>query len=172
VGNAHSRRVRTYTGSAQGTFTITFLQPVSDRLINVSTRGFVGPGGQLLIGGFVVSGTSSETVLLSGVGPALAAFGVTGSLSSPQLALFDNSGKAIATNTGWGNLPVLGNSTVQASIQQATSANFTAVDAFGLPTGSADCAMIAVLPPGAYTVQVSGVGSTTGIGLVEAYELP
>ncbi len=49
-----------YTGSAQGTFTITFLQPVSDRLINISTRGFVGTGSQTLIGGFVVSGPSTE----------------------------------------------------------------------------------------------------------------
>jgi len=167
-----------YTGSAQGTFTITYLQPVSgaivpaDRLINVSTRGFVGTGGQSLIGGFVVSGTSTETVLIRGDGPALAGFGVSGSLISPQLILFDSSGIAIATNTGWGNPSAIGASTVQATIQAATPFDFSSVGAFALTSGSADCAMVAVLPPGAYTVQVSGVGNTTGIGLVEAYEIP
>jgi hypothetical protein len=83
-----------------------------------------------------------------------------------------SSGKAIATNTGWENTSVSGPSTVPASIQPATSFDFDEVGAFDLASGSADCAMVAMLPPGAYTVQVSGVGNTTGIGLVEAYELP
>jgi hypothetical protein len=144
----------------------------SPQLINVSTRGFVGTGAQVIIGGFVVSSAANETVLIRGVGPALAALGVTGSLATPQLMLSDSSGRTIATNTGWGNSSVLGSSPVQATIQTATSANFAAGGAFALTTGSADSAMVAVLPPGSYTAEVSGVGSATGIALVEVYQLP
>ncbi len=157
--------------SAPATLTISGSSALA-RLINVSTRGYVGIGGQTLIGGFVVSGAASETMLLRGDGPTLAAFGVSGSLASPQLVLFDSAGKVIATNTGWGNSPVDGPSTVHATIRQATSVDFAAVGAFGLSSGSADCAMVATLPPGNYTIQVAGVGNTTGIGLVEAYEDP
>jgi hypothetical protein len=141
-------------------------------LINVSTRGFVGTGGQILIGGFVVSGNTPETVVIRGVGPALSQFGVTGSLATPQLTLLDSAGKTIASNIGWGNASGLGSSTVQATIQTATAANFASVGAFALPAGSADSAMVAVLPPGAYTAEVSGLGGTTGVSLVEVYQLP
>lgn len=167
-----------YTGSAQGTFQVTYLIPQSapssnpDRLLNVATRGYVGTGSQTLIGGFVVSGPAYETVLIRGVGPALAALGVSGSLLSPQLTLFDSSGIVIATDTGWGNAPIQGPSTVPTNVQQATAMTFGEVGAFALPAGSADCAMVAILPPGNYTMQVSGLSNSNGIGLVEAYELP
>lgn len=146
--------------------------PAPDRLINVSTRGFVGTGSEVLIGGFVVTGTTTEKVLIRGDGPTLAQFGVAGSLAAPQLTLVDSTGKTIATNTVWGNPSVLSASTVQASIQTATAANFATAGAFALPAGSADSAMVAVLPPGSYTAEVTGVGNTTGVALVEVYELP
>src|ERR1022692_3949918 len=144
----------------------------SDLLINISTRGYVGTGSETLIGGFVVSGTATETVLLRGVGPTLGAFGVTGYLVTPQLTLFDNAGNAVATNIGWGNASVAGSSTLVANIQKATSGNFSTVGAFSLPSGSADSAMVVTLPSGSYTLQVTGTSNSTGIGLLEAYEMP
>jgi subtilase family serine protease len=144
----------------------------SSHLINISARAYVGTGSQVLVAGFVITGTTPETVLIRGVGPTEAQYGVAGSLAAPQLALYDSSGAIIATNAGWGNGPVAGPSTVSAGLQPATSAVFSSVYAFGLASGSADCAMVVTLPPGSYTAQVSGVGSTTGIALIEVYNLP
>jgi hypothetical protein len=144
----------------------------STRFINLSARSEAGTGSQTLIAGFAISGTGTETVLVRGDGPALSAFGVTGVLSTPMLTLFDSSGNAIATNTGWGNTSTKGASSVQASTAKATSAVFTEVGAFQLPANSADCALVASLPPGTYTAQVAGVNNTTGVALVEIYEVP
>ena len=141
-------------------------------LINLSARAYVGTGPQVLIAGFVIKGTSSATVLIRGVGPALEPFNVSGALASPELVLFDASSTAVATNVAWGTQPTLGGSSVPAVVQPATSAVFGQVSAFALPEGSADCAMVATLPPGAYTAQVSGAGGTTGVALVEVYLLP
>jgi Immunoglobulin domain/NHL repeat len=146
-----------------------------ERLTNISARASVGSGGNILIGGFSIAGSTPETVLIRGVGPGLTAtFGLTGVLATPQLALYDGASTplVIATNTGWGNAPVTGNSAVQAGVLAASAAVMTQVGAFSLASGSADCAMVATLPPGSYTVQLSGVASTTGIGLVEIYEVP
>jgi hypothetical protein len=87
------------------------------------------------------------------------------------LTLFDSSGAAIATDTGWGNASTKGTSSTQATIAKATAATFTSVGAFALPAGSADCALVATLPAGAYTAGVSGVNNTTGVALVEVYEI-
>jgi len=148
------------------------------RLVNISARADVGVGANILIGGFVIAGTTPETVLIRAVGPGLSAV-LSGTLSVPQLNLFDGgnlSGESapeiIATNIGWGSNPTLGVSPVQAGIQPATATEMTSVGASPLTAGSADCAMIATLPPGDYTAEVSGVGSTTGIALVEIYEFP
>ena len=78
----------------------------------------------------------------------------------------------IATNTGWGNASVTGPTTVAVGIQPATAAIFTKVGAFALTAGSADSAMVATLPLGAYTAIISGVGSTTGVALAEVYVVP
>ncbi|HKM56637.1 MAG TPA: immunoglobulin domain-containing protein [Isosphaeraceae bacterium] len=142
------------------------------RFINLSARSEAGTASQTLIAGFAISGTGTETVLIRGDGPALSVFGVTGVLAAPMLTLFDGSGKAIATNTGWGNASTKGASSLQASTAKATSAVFTEVGAFKLPANSADCAIVASLPAGAYTAQVTGVNNTTGVALVEIYEVP
>jgi hypothetical protein len=149
-------------------FSVTATNP---HLVNISTRGFVGTGPQIVIGGFVVAGSNPETVLLRGIGPALAQFGVTGTLTTPQLTLFDSTGAVIASNIGWSNSIVTGPSSVNATARMATVTDFSQAGAFHFPAGTADCAMVAVLPPGIYTAQLTGTGSTTGIGLVEAYEL-
>jgi len=129
------------------------------RLINLSARANVGTGTSVLTGGFIISGTTSESVLLRGIGPTLASFGITGFLAKPVLTLYNSAGTVIATNSAWGG-------------SAALSAVFTAVNAFALPAASSDDAVVTTLAPGSYTVQVKGANSTTGVALVEIYEIP
>jgi hypothetical protein len=133
--------------------------PPADRLVNISTRGFVGTGANVMTGGFNVLGTTSETLLIRGIGPTLSEYGISGVLPSTELTIYNSSGQIVATNAGWGGNAVL------ASL-------FNLVGAFGLPTNSADSAMVVTLPPGGYTVQLAGQNSATGIGMVEVYEVP
>lgn len=130
-------------------------------LVNLSCRARVGTGGDILIPGLVIAGTAPKTLLVRAVGPTLAGFGVTGELADPTLAVFSGT-TLVASNNDWGTGP---NS---AAIAGAAAT----AGAFALPAGSRDSALIATLNPGAYTVQVSGVGNTTGVALVEVYELP
>jgi hypothetical protein len=134
----------------------------STDLINVSTRAFVGLGSSVEIGGFVVQGTQAQTVLVRAVGPTLSQFGVTGTLAQPSLNVVDSAGNVVATNVGWANNS---NAAMIASESQA-------VGAFPLASGSADCALLLSLSPGAYTAIVSGVNGTTGVALVEIYKVP
>jgi kumamolisin len=141
-----------------------------NRLVNLAARAFVGDGANILIGGFVIAGTTSETVIVRGIGPGLAQFALTGLLSNPVLSVFDKSGTMIARNIEWGN-PVSSNG---AAAENATAGDFSRVQAFALDVGSTDSAMVLTLPPGNYTAQLSGAagsGSPTGIGLVEIYEM-
>jgi kumamolisin len=139
-------------------------------LSNISTRCFVGTGAQLAIAGFVVQGSSSQ-LLVRGVGPALTAFGVAGALAQPSIAIYDSSSALIVSNTGWGNAPAAGTSSVAASYRAATAADMSAVGAFALTAGSADSAVVVTLPAGSYTAQISGVGGTTGTALAEVYQM-
>ena len=135
--------------------------PTSASLTNISVRAQVGTGGNILIPGFVVEGSGTENVLIRCAGPALATYGVVGPLAIPSLGLFDAAGTMVASNTGWGS-----------DANPAGLAGAAArAGAFAFAPGSADCALIASLPAGGYTVQVSGVGDTTGIALAEVYEL-
>ncbi|MFZ1054920.1 MAG: hypothetical protein WAN79_04535, partial [Opitutaceae bacterium] len=111
---------------------------------------------------------------LRGVGPALAAspFDVSGVISQPTIGLYDSSSALIASNTGWGNALNPGSSTVAATVRRATAADMSAVGAFSLPSGSADCAMVAALPTGSYTLELGGINNSTGVGLVEVYLMP
>jgi len=166
------------TGTGRGTFVLTVLQPLvqpstntgvaivevyeisgepgsTRRLTNISSRAFVGTGGQVLIGGFTIASTTTQTVLIRAVGPTLGSLGVSGALAAPTLTLNDASGGVIATNAGWSKASVLGASPIRATIQQATSAIMAGVGAFALIAGSADSAMVATLPAGGYTVIVS-----------------
>jgi hypothetical protein len=127
--------------------------------INVSVRGLAGAGSNVLTVGFVVTGPSSETLLIRAVGPSLGTYGVTGALASPLLSIFDSNEVELGSNNGWGGT---------AELQAA----FTAVAAFPLPATSADSALLVTLPAGAYTAQVSGADGSTGIALLEVYEEP
>ena len=130
------------------------------RLVNISTRAPVGTGGSILIPGFVIQGSGTETLLIRGDGPSLTGFGVTGVLAHPILSVLSGQ-TVIASNTGWGTNP---------NPAQITSVA-AQVGAFSFASGSADCAVIVNLPAGTYTVEVSGVGNTTGVALAEVYEV-
>jgi len=148
----------------------------ASHLINISTRAAVGSGNNVLVAGFWIFGSTSQSLLIRAVGPGLASSnpalnGLT--LAKPNLTLYDASGNVIASNLGWSNAPVPGNSTVVAGIQPATTAIMSKVGATAIAAGSADCAMVVTLPSNAgYTVQVDGTNSTTGIALVEVYNVP
>jgi kumamolisin len=142
----------------------------SHRLVNLSTRAEVETGSNIVIAGFVVQGAGSKSILLRGVGPALAALGVAGVLAQPVLGVYDSTGALIATDAGWGNPPTAGTSGSGAAFRQATAADMSSVGAFALAAGSADSAMVLTLPAGSYTEQISGVGGSTGVALAEVYE--
>ncbi len=131
-------------------------------LVNVSARTFVGTGEDTLIAGFVVCGDVPKRVLIRGVGPELIRFGVGAILADPKLTLYRPEGSSstiIATNDDWNGV---------ATIADAAAA----VGAFPLRTStSKDAAMVVTLSPGAYTAQVTGANSSTGIALVEVYAL-
>jgi hypothetical protein len=129
------------------------------RFINLSARGMAGTGANVLTVGFVIAGPSSETVLIRAVGPTLSSFSVTGAMSNPEVTVFNSSGAAIGFNDVWGGTTAL-------------QAVFTAVNAFALPANSADSALLVTLPPGPYTAQVTGANGSSGIALLEVYEVP
>ena len=125
--------------------------------MNVSVLKHLGTG---LTVGFVIGGLEAKTVLIRAVGPTLggAPFNVPGVVADPQLTLFSGQ-TSIGTNNNWGGTAAL-------------TAAFSQVGAFALPATSLDAALVATLLPGNYTVQVSGVGGTTGVAIVEVYEVP
>jgi len=129
------------------------------RLINVSARGLAGTGQNVLTVGFVITGTSPRTILVRGIGPTLASFSVAGAMADPQLTVSDSSQNVVGSNDTWGGTAAL-------------QAAFNAVSAFALPTTSRDAAVLVTLPPGAYTAQVSGAGGSTGVALLEMYDMP
>jgi len=143
----------------------------AQRLVNISARGSVSPGAGALIGGFVVSGDSAKSVLIRGVGPGLAAYGVAGWLADPVLSVYDAGGNLVAQNLKWGSQAVAGRYQASVGATDIVSAD-SSVGAFALASGSADTALIANLPPGAYTFQVTSASNSTGQALGEVYELP
>jgi hypothetical protein len=153
------------------------------RLANISIRANAGSGTNSLIVGFVIAVGPSQapaTVLVRAMGPALASMNVSGVLARPTMTVFDAEMRPIATNVGWENAPILatgtGASPVRAGIVPASAVTMSGVGAFPPTPGSADCALVATLPAGAYTVVVSGLPDIsgrpmTGIVLCEVYEV-
>jgi uncharacterized membrane protein len=131
------------------------------RLVNISSRSYVGKGGKMMIVGFVVGGTGTEALLGRADGPGLTQFGVTDILSRPTLELSPFRAGALI-NTAWGSNPAVADISAAASL----------VGAFPLAADSADSAAVVSLRPGAYTMKVYGAGGTTGVALAEVYELP
>ena len=142
-----------YDATPATTYTAT-----TPRLTNVSARTQVGVDGDILIAGFVIAGETPKTLLIRAIGPTLGSFGVPGALADPKLELYGSAGK-ITENDNWGGVPQL-------------STTFFNVGAFPLTAASRDAVLLVTLAPGSYTAQVSGVGATTGVALVEVYEVP
>jgi hypothetical protein len=148
---------------ATGAFTATATDPAGNtsefsaafrtKLLNISTRMQVLTGDNVPIGGFIVTGISPKRVMVRAIGPSLAAFGVTDALADPTLELHSPDG-SVVSNDNWKDT------------QEAE------IEATGLmPTNDLESAIVQSLAPGGYTAVVHGKDGTTGIGLVEAYDL-
>ena len=132
-------------------------QAADSKLGNISTRGFVSTGADIMIAGFILGGNSgSENVIVRGIGPSLTQFGVPNALANPTLELRDSNGSLIRADNDWQDDPA------QAAI----------IAAAGLaPTNSLESGIAATLAPGPYTALLAGLDSGTGLGLVEVYDL-
>lgn len=139
------------------------------KLINISTRGAVGTGENILIGGFIIAGNSPKRVIIRGVGPALTNYGVSGILADPILRVYDSANQMIAMNDNW-ETPISVGPQTAASASDVVAAQ-AASGAFVFGAGSKDATVVLTLAPGAYTATVSGVGNSVGIALVEIYEI-
>jgi hypothetical protein len=124
-------------------------------LANISTRALVQTGNQVLIGGFIISGTGPKKLVVRALGPTLSSFGVPGVLQNPTLELHNAAGALIAFNDNWGDAP---------NKQKI-------IDAHLAPPNAAEPAILATLDPGNYTAIVRGANNTTGVALVEAYDI-
>jgi plastocyanin len=131
-------------------------QTADSQFGNISTRGFVETESNVMIGGFILGGASGNAnVLVRALGPSLTAFGVTGALADPTLELHDENGALIGSDDNW------------KETQQSE------IEATGLqPSNDLESAVLETLAPGAYTAIVAGKNGTTGVGLVEVYNLP
>jgi hypothetical protein len=136
-------------------------QAANSKLANISTRGFVDTGNNVMIGGFILSGgTSGGKVLVRAIGPSLSQSGLGNPLADPTLELHDGSGTTIATNDNWKINDQTGQSQ-EADIRATTIP----------PSNDLESAILASLPAGNYTAIVAGKSGGTGVGLIEAYNL-
>ena len=129
-------------------------QAANSQLANISTRGFVDIGDNVMIGGFIVGGDNSTTVLVRAIGPSLGAIGVDDPLQDPTLELHDADGVQVASDDNWRD-------TQEQEI----------IDTTIPPVDDREAAILADLTPAAYTAIVRGKNGTTGVGLMEVYNL-
>lgn len=132
------------------------------KLTNLSVRGYVGTGSGVEVAGLYVSGSAPKSFLIRAGGPALAAFEVADVLADPMVEVYDRNSRLIGANDNWSDDPA------RATAIAAAAAR---IGAFVWTPGSRDAAVLIALAPGPYTVVVRGVGETTGIALIEAYDL-
>jgi hypothetical protein len=133
------------------------------RLTALSVRNQVGVDDEILIAGFVIAGDAPKRVIVRGVGPGISGT-VRGYLHDPQLQVWKlntitNEFEPLEENDDWDHTP-------------ETAALFQSAGMGELAGDSKDAALVLTLEPGIYTAQVSGVGRTTGVGVVEIYEVP
>ena len=127
---------------------------VTPELVNLSTRAPVYTGQNVLIAGMYISGSTSKKVLIRGIGPSLANYGIAGAMANPSIELRNSAGTLLASNDNWQE------STQYQEIQNSGFA----------PSNYYESALFATLAPGSYTTTLQGVGGTTGIALVEVYD--
>jgi hypothetical protein len=130
---------------------------------NISTRASVQTGDDVVIGGFIVEGTQSKRVIIRAIGPGLTQYGVPNALVNPTLELHDRRGALIAANDNWQHTIISGIITGN-QVRDIQSSGHA-------PTDGRESAIVADLPPGNYTAIVRGVNNTTGVALVEVYDL-
>ena len=131
-------------------------QAAGSKLGNISTRGFVATGDDIMIAGLILNGNTAQDIVVRGLGPSLADFDIPHVLPNPQLELRDINGGLIRANNDWMDDPA------QAALIQAA----------GLaPTNPLESAIYQTLAPGLYTSLLSGVNNSTGVGLAEVYDL-
>jgi plastocyanin/uncharacterized protein YggT (Ycf19 family) len=130
---------------------------------NISTRSFVQTDDNVMIGGFIVQGTQPKMVIIRAIGPELTQFGVPNVLANPTLELHDGAGAVIASNDNW-QTTILGGIITHDQVQEILNTGLA-------PADTRESAIIANLPAGNYTAIVRGVSSTTGVALVEVYDL-
>ena len=135
----------------------------STRLGNISTRSFVQTGENVMIGGFIVQGTGPKRVIIRAIGPELTQYGISNALGNPTLELHNRAGAVIASNDNW-QTTILGGIITSSQVSDIQNSGHA-------PTAASESAIIANLQPGNYTAVVRGVNSTTGVGLVEVYDL-
>ena len=133
-------------------------------IVNFSARALSGPGADTLIVGFVVEG-DGKNLLVRGIGPTLAAFGITNFLPDPILTLFNASGGTAYTNDNWG----MSSTGLDPSALIASTA--ASVGAFALGPNSKDSSLLVTVNNGAHTTGFVTPGSTSGVGLVEIYDV-
>lgn len=143
--------------------------PGGGKLVNLSARAQVGTSSNILIPGIVISpGAGTRRLLIRAAGPALSPLGVTGSLADPQIVVTNAAGTPTFTSTNDNWATPDNNAALPADV---LSAAFLQAGAFTFAPTSRDAAVMVDLPPGSYTIQTSGVNNTTGVGLVEVYDL-
>jgi hypothetical protein len=130
-------------------------QAADSKLVNLSTRAFVGTGDDIVIAGFMLgSNSGTGRIVIRGIGPSLIAAGVANALADPILELRDSNGILLTANNDWEDSPLAA----------------AEVTASGLaPTNHLEAAIVATLPPGNYTALLSGKNNGAGIGVVEVY---
>jgi hypothetical protein len=132
-------------------------------LSNISTRSFVQTGDNVMIGGVIVQGTQPRRVIVRAIGPELTQYDVPNPLADPTLQLYDGTGALIASNDNWQHT-IIGGIITRSQVRDIRNSGHAPADA-------TESAIIATLPPGNYTAIVRGVSDTTGVALVEVYDL-
>jgi hypothetical protein len=133
------------------------------QLTNISTRALVETGDNVVIGGFIVQGSGAKRVIIRALGPELTQYGVPDALHNPTLELHNGRGALIASNDNWVTT-IIGGIITQNQVRDIMNSGH-------VPSNGLESAIIADLPPGNYTAIVRGVNDTTGVGLVEVYDL-
>src|SRR5436305_1114589 len=141
----------------------TLAPETTSMLGNISTRSFVQTADNVMIGGFIVQGTGPKRVIIRAIGPELTRFGVPNVLANPTLELHNGAGAVIASNDNW-QTTMIGSIITQNQVQEILNSGRA-------PTDPRESAIIANLPAGNYTAIVNGVNNTTGVALVEVYDL-
>ena len=157
---AYTAVVRPYSdndtapSSGVGLFELYDIHTTSARAGNLSSRGQVLSGDNVMIGGFIIGGSAAKEVIIRAIGPSLVPTGIPNALLDPTVSLYDRFGNVLQSNNDW---------------QQGPNAGTISTRGMA-PSDTREAAVLATLPPGNYTAIVSGVNGSTGVGLVEVFD--